>query len=240
MKLVQKLPIGLAIACMMFSSCSKEDVQTPTPKAESTNTSSNLKVEATGAPFISSTKWNTGINILPPNWDRNVVGYSSNQVSFPAGVSDIYRLWGNLSNPFVQSLSLIPGATNIGSFITVTTKGTASNAAKSSVKTKIRNLTPGKKYALTVYVSSTLPKGVPGEPSPTFAKKCLLKLSSAAASQDVVVDLTNYKFCWVQKIITFTATSTQMDFAFSASPEFPGQYACAHLFVGYSAVEQVN
>ncbi|WAC11386.1 hypothetical protein [Dyadobacter pollutisoli] len=242
MKLVQKLQIGLAIACMMFASCSKDDLQTPTPQTESVNTSSNLRVDVDAPPpFISSTKGFTGINILPANWVRNVVGgYSNNQQAYPAGVSDRFRLWGNPSIPFVQSLSVIPGATSIGSFVTVTTRGILDKSNKSSVKTKIYNLSVGKKYALKVYVSSTLPKGDPAEYSPTFAKKALLTVSNQAVSQETVVDLTNYKFCWVEKIVTFTALSPQMDFAFSASPQYPGQYACAHLFVGYGAIEKLN
>jgi hypothetical protein len=239
MKLVQKLPIGLGIVCMMLSSCSKEDVQTPVPKAESVNTSSNLKVDA-AAPSISSTKGYAGINILPANWGRNAVGYSNNQVAYPTGVSNIKNLWGDPSTPFEQSLSLIPWAPNITSFITVTTTGTWNNASKSSVKTKIQNLTIGKKYSLTVYVSSSLPKGVSGVASPTFAKTGLLSVRSAAGFQKANVDLTSYKNCWVQKIFTFTASSSQMDFAFSASPALPGQYSCAHLLVTDNAIKQVN
>jgi hypothetical protein len=47
MKLVQKLPATLAIACiMMMSSCSKEDVQTPEPQTAGSNSHSGLKTNA--------------------------------------------------------------------------------------------------------------------------------------------------------------------------------------------------
>ncbi|MEO6286609.1 MAG: hypothetical protein ABIN80_24685 [Dyadobacter sp.] len=238
MKLVQKLPVALAVACvMMMSSCSKEDVQTPEPKVESANMNSNLKVDAS-TPFMSSTKGYLGIDILPANWSRNLAGYSSNTMSYPTGVSSMKNLWGDPSTPFVQSLSLIPWAADMSTFITVTTSGTW-NTSKSSLKTKINNLLIGKKYALTVYVSSTIPEGT-GKASLKYAKSCLLSVASQAGSQETVVDLTSYKYCWVQKIVTFTATSSQMDFAFSATPPMTGQYSYAHLLIADNAVKLVN
>jgi hypothetical protein len=239
MKLVQKLPIALAIACaMMMSSCSKEDVQSPAPKVESATTGSNLKVDAS-TPYMATTKGAMGMNILPMNWSRNLVGYSGNTASYPTGVSCITKLFGNPSTPFAHSLSLIPWASNITTFITVTTSGTWGNASKSSVKTKISNLTIGKKYALTVYVSSTLPTGT-GNVSVKYAKSCSLIIGNQAAAQETVVDLTSYKYCWVEKIVTFTATSSQMDFAFSATPPMPGQYSYANLLIAENAVKPVN
>jgi hypothetical protein len=237
MKLVQKLPIAMAIACaMMMSSCSKEDVQLPAPKVESATTGSNLKVDAS-TPYMASTKWDLGMDILPMNWSRNLVGYSSNTASYPTGVSSLKELWGDPATPFEQGL-VMPNAAKLNTFITVTTSGTWSNASKSSVKTKISNLTIGKKYALTVYVSSTLPKGT-GNASVKYAKSCSIILGNQAAAQETVVDLTSYKYCWVQKIVTFKATSSQMDFAFSATPPLPGQYSYAHLLIGENAVKPV-
>ncbi|NIJ55530.1 hypothetical protein [Dyadobacter arcticus] len=241
MEIVQKLPAALAVAClMMLSSCSNDDALAPEPKVESVNTNSNLKVDVVVAPSIFSTQWYTGIDILPSNWSRNVDGYSNDVVAYPVGISSVRNLWGDPSRPFVQELILVPWARNITTFITV--KGASSWDTKkmSSVKTKIRNLKPGKKYALTVYVSSSIPKATYGVINASFAKKCLIKLGNTVASQEEVVDLTSYKNCWVQKIITFTASGSEMDFAFSTSIDQYSAYAYAHLLVGDNALKQLN
>ena len=239
MKLVQKLPVALGLACMMMlSSCSKEDVQALAPQSEHVNTNSNEKTEAS-TPYIHRTQTDyTGEGILPPNWDRNNIGFSSDQSKYPVGISHISRLWGDLADPskrFITSMPLIPWANSVYTFITVTAYSDWNKAQKSSVKTKIKGLLPGKKYALKVYVGSSVPKTPGYLAQPFYAKSCLLTVGS----QETVVDLSYSYYSWVEKVITFTATAPQMDFAFSASPR-DGSHAYAHLMVLHGAVQKVN
>ncbi|KAA0990859.1 hypothetical protein [Dyadobacter aurulentus] len=241
MKLTKQLPVALGLACaLMLSSCSKEDIATPQPQAESINMHSNEKVESLSPSILPTQTEYLGEAILPNGWQRNNTGFSTNPEAYPVGVSNRYRLWGDPAKLFVQGMPLIPWASNLDAFITVTTSSILSKTNKSSVKTKITGLWPGKKYALTVYVGSSLPKAAPGIPYATFAKSCLLTLGYQNTSLETVVDLTSYKACWVQKVIAFTALGPQMDLAFSASPAQAGQYAYAHLLVSSGAVKQVN
>jgi hypothetical protein len=238
MKLVQ-LSIALSFAgALMLSGCSKEDVQVPEPKSESVNTNSNLKTES-AIPFIQNTNNNyqgEGFSFLASGWQRNNEGFSSNAALYPVGTSTRTYLWGETS--FLNTMPVIPWITDI-SLITVTTYGSA-KSSKSAVKTKITGLIPGKKYSLTVYVGSNLPKPISGKPIPTYAKSCVLTLGNPTSTQEIFVDMSNSYYNWIQKVITFTASSATMDFGFSASPGQSGQYAYAHLLVPYGAIKKFN
>jgi hypothetical protein len=237
MNLVQKLPIGLSVAClMMLSSCSKEDALAPEPKVENLNAHSSAKVEA--LPWIAPTKGATGINTYPQFWKRYYPTDGSNPIIHPAGTSSVTSLWGNSSFSWWQSLSTIPGQPWT-SFVTVTTSSKWDLKKMAVAETKIKFLKPGKNYHLKFYVASSLPKANGSGQVATFAKQGNVWVAANGfESQKYTVDLTSYKNCWVEKIITFKAKSSEMSFMFSALPAQESQYAYAHVFIGQDAIVQ--
>ncbi|WP_031528847.1 hypothetical protein [Dyadobacter crusticola] len=241
MNLVQKLPIGLGLACMMLlSSCSKEDVQTPEPKVASVNEHSNEKTAS--PPWVFGTKGFPGQNILPGFWERNdKVGYPSDPTLYPVGTSSPSHLWGNASMPWLQLPSLIPNQP-WNSFITVKSSTAFDVKKQSRVKTKMGGLTPGKKYALKVYVATTLPK-IQGRNTqvPHYAKSAVVSaLYSNQTPQGLVVDLTNSKNTWVPVTLNFTAIAPEMDLTFRSNSAKEGEFSYAHIFVGSGVITQLN
>ncbi|TLV00280.1 hypothetical protein [Dyadobacter luticola] len=240
MNLTQKLPAALGLAClMMISSCSKNEVQTPEPKADHLNENSNLKTESLY--FSSPTKSTVGENKLPANWQRTTaLGFSQNQTLYPVGVSNLVSLWGKPTIPWVQNLCTIPGLSTTNTFVTITTSGMYNHGTMSSVTTKIKSLTAGKKYALTVWVATTVPKAGTTNRISTFAKTAMFSVRSGNTFYDGSVDFTSFKNTWVEKTLTFTAPGPEMDFIFFAAPENPGQYSYAHILMPDNAVKQLN
>ncbi|WAC11385.1 hypothetical protein [Dyadobacter pollutisoli] len=237
MKLVQKLSIGLSVACvMMMSSCSKENALTPEPKTERVNEHSSAKTDA--VPWIASTKGVSGNNAFPQFWQRlNNPNYASPS-THPAGTSTRTGLWGKISYAWWNPLSATPD-NPAPSFVTVTTSSKWDAKKMAFASTKIRFLTPGKNYHLKFYVASSVPKANDSGKLPSFAKQGNVWIaSSGQESQKYTVDLTSYKNCWVETTITFKAKSSEMEFIFSALAANESQFAYAHVFVGQDAVWQ--
>ena len=159
MNLVQKLQIGLGLACMMLSSCSKEDVQTPLPLVNETTEHSGLRDGGNGMeqlkPYFAPTIGQPGFNWYPTDWERNI-GSPDNLIELPTGTSNLTNLWGNPLAPWVKPLPTIPGVIDMRSMLTVITFRDPYNSRKSIVKTKIKNLKSGKKYAVSFFVAGSL------------------------------------------------------------------------------------
>ncbi|NIJ55531.1 hypothetical protein [Dyadobacter arcticus] len=241
MKLVQKLPIGLSLACvMMMSGCSKEELQTPEPKVESVNTHSNLKTDA--LPWIAPTKAYAGIKILPNFWERRSLD-SGDPVKYPFGTSNFSRPWGNIALQWKESFPALQGQP-WNSFVTVTSTTTdKSNSSKmAKVGTTIQFLKTGFTYYLTFYVASARPKLDGSGKLPTFVGKCNIALKSPNTGQyyesqyfDVNM-LEAQPNTWIKKTIEFKATNSEMRFDFSATSIQDGKTAYAHLFIGQDAI----
>ncbi|MEO6286606.1 MAG: hypothetical protein ABIN80_24670 [Dyadobacter sp.] len=243
---LHKLPMGLSLAClMMMSSCSKEDALSPEPKIESVNTSSDLRGGVISAylPYLAGTNGQPGLDIYPLNWERNNTNYfSTNSVTLPTGTSSLTQLWGN-SVKWAKPLETIPTAPKANSVVTVTTKacswaGEFENQA--SVKTKIKNLIPGKRYAITYYVASSIHALQDSNGLSSYATKVRVSLSDEGhGGGNYYVDLTGIKAEWVAQTVTYAAGSTEADLAFSAITQ-KGKYAYAHIFVDKNSIIKLD
>ncbi|WP_439557205.1 hypothetical protein [Dyadobacter sp.] len=241
MKLVQKLPIALSLACMMIlASCSKEEGQVLTASdVEGESSHSNLKENM--LPWIAPTKGYPGYNVLPNLWERYSSSSSaSDPTAFPVGISNPINLWGSTSSPFKQPLQAIPNQP-WSSFVTLTTSSKTDLKKKSIVDTQIRFLTPGKTYQLTVYVSTAIPKWKGIGPIPTYAERCELWIAGPSVGMKTYsVNFTNKTNVWIKKVIVFEAKTPEMTFAASALPVKEGEHAWAHVFVGQDAIKQLD
>jgi hypothetical protein len=208
MNLAQKLPLGLALACcMMMSSCSQEDVQVAGP--ETISSTSNLKVAS--LPAIPTTNGPSGNNKFASGWKKLVMSSPDDLQLYVAGTSNKNGLWGNAFFPWSKPL---PNNFAITNFVTFTRQKNvlANYGTYSAVQTKITGLIPGKKYAVTFNVASTI-RTISGEPtqySPGVVVDILGTLSpSPLGPGTTVVDLTNKEAEWVTKTITFQAVSSE-------------------------------
>lgn len=215
MTLIQKLPLGLALAaCMMMSSCSQEDVQVAKP--EQTNLSSNSKVAA--GPYIAPTAGWAGDHVFAPGWNKCIESSPDNKQVNSAGTSTITSLWGNLFQPWIKALPL-PGANagnNQGNFVTfVVQRNVLDNSpagTASKVETKITNLQPGKKYAVTLKLASTI-KMRNGKQT-QYAKTVNVDIAGTVnpdlGNGITTTDLTGKEAEWVTRTITFVAPDTEL------------------------------
>ncbi|TLV00278.1 hypothetical protein [Dyadobacter luticola] len=237
MKLVQKMSVGLSLACaVMLTSCSKEDVQTPEPQAVSVNPSSNLKTAA--LPWIAPTKSYGGFNTFPYLWERVTGGgEGSNTATYPAGTSTSMGLWANKAFPWLEYFPMVP-AQPWNSFVTVTstTDYKWEKADMSQAKTTIKYLKPGYTYVMEFYVTSARPKA---NASAAYVGNALVTLSAKGTNQffDTYM-LANPQNNWIKRTIEFVANDTEMTFTFGATSSQKGKKAYAHLFIGQNAIWQ--
>lgn len=252
MNLVQKLPIGLSLACvMMMTSCSQEDVQTPEPEVMNERSESSMKLW-TGytliTPTLAKTNGPWGKNHFAEHWQRDVAAGSDNIQAYPAGTSSLKSLWGNDSYPFVKALPEIPGITDMRGILTVTTQTivAAPLGVKSIGKTTIKNMVPGHKYQVKYYVACALPAETEQGKIPVFTDKVLVSLRYNAPGKTQfsgnygITSLVGKHAEWVTQTITFTAEDTEVDFLFSASTKNPGQFSYAHIYVDNNSLKKVN
>jgi hypothetical protein len=234
MNLVQKLPLGLGLAClMMMSSCSKEDSQTPEP-AESTNASSNLRH---GGPVITSvyhfpsTNGPTCVGCAPNTW--------SLKIPHRDATSSLTAYAGNPAKKWFQPLPA--PSTGSGSIITVVNDAMYTGEAKA----RIENLVKGKKYKITFSVSTTSVNQFNG-PSPYASKAVLRVWDEEDITSHLIefikdIDFTGKHNQWVTETIEFEAIHNSAYFNFqgySASGETKLTYTNIH--VGSNAVQQIN
>lgn len=251
MNLVQKLPIGISLACvMMMSSCSKEDGLAPEPKTDGVTAHSNLK-EVTGpgpvvitAGSFPSTNGPTGINIYPQNWGRSSTSGSNDVLAFPTGTSSLTHLWGDNNIPWVKPLQVIPGAQDPGSIVTVTT-GTnlfTEFKEKSSVaKTTIKYLVPGKTYSITMYVANSIPKTpIAGKPIPVYANGVGMTMDFGYFAFGELFDLTGSNAVWVKKVIPFYAHHQEAEFRFWVVSSEKNGYSYGHIFVDKNSIKKLD
>lgn len=235
MTLIQKLPLGFAIAAfMMMSSCSQEDAQIVQPLTEKTNEHSSLKVAAN--PTIPATNGSPGQQVMPVGWIPSA--YNSGQTV--CGTSTITNLWGSPYLPWIKPLPL-PGqsaANNAGNFITFIYQKKfldPSSSTFSTVRTKIKNLVPGKQYAFTFKVSSTIlvKNGETTQYAPAVDVEVPGTISSP--TDHTYINLVGKEAEWVTKTITFVAQDPEVQVNVVSS--FDAQYYNSHSkFFHYSHI----
>lgn len=209
MKLVQKLPLGLALAaCMMMSSCSQEDVAEP--QVGKSGNPYNLKVAA--VPSIPTTGGWAGDNVFAPGWEKFVTKIPDDKQLFATGTSTKTHLWGNPYMPWVKPLPQITAynGNNVGNFVTFMMQKSNGTSTFSKVTTSIKNLVPGKKYMITFFASSAI-RLKNGQPTQYCPGVCVEIPGTVQpnGSALTVVDLKGKEAEWVQKTITFQAQSTE-------------------------------
>ncbi|WP_031528848.1 hypothetical protein [Dyadobacter crusticola] len=248
MSLVQKLPIGLGLACMiMLSSCSKEDVQVPTQSATEEIKNSNLRTSGNGltvgqtvvnaSPVFPSTNNSVGLNTFPFFWS-NCPG-NPNPAAYPSGTSTLWHLWGDQSMPWQLALPEFPSDPTAHCVVTVTSAALpgATVHKGSRAQTTIKNLIVGKKYTIKFWVATTK-----REVGTTYAKTAVVYLGRLGFGPTTIypISLTNKKATWVEQSITFTAASNELPFSIAAYNEKEGLLSYVHVFVGKNAISQVN
>lgn len=224
MKLVQKLPLGLALAaCMMMSSCSQEDVQVEQLQVEKKDIGLDANRGIAAAPYLPTTSGPAGNNTFAPGWQKKMEFNPLDPVEpivRPTGTSTTTGLWGDPSFPWTKPLSVPPGSTlgETNNFVTFITQQNVLSpyASNSKVISTIKNLTPGKKYAVTVSVASTICT-INGEQT-QYAKAASVHiigtLTPAYNNVHTVFDLTDKQAEWVTKTIVFEAQSSEVEVYF--------------------------
>lgn len=250
MKLVQKLPVGLSLACMMMiSSCSQQDVQTPAPESALQKTDATMRgigEDVLNTPAsLATTNAPWGKNKYPEFWKRDVSAGSQDVQALPAGNSSLESLWGDDSKPFVQALEKIPGIPDMRGILTVTTNTNATtlSGAKAIGKTVITDLVPGQKYKVKYYVACAVPAETEQGMLPVFADKVNVSLRYQNPQFGIenlsVTSLVGKHGIWVPVTATFTAYATQVDFLFSTSTANAGKYSYAHIYVDKNAIKKI-
>jgi hypothetical protein len=253
MKLVQKLPIALGLAgALMFSSCSKDDVQMPEPQAESVNAHSSAKTSAgeIAAPpvFANTISGNLGYNNLPIDWAK-LDGPLTNP-SIPVGLSSLTSVWGLetwsiLVNPkWVKALPPVPGNPTANSTVTVTSYAQTPEQTKdrSGVFTKLNNLKPGATYTITFYVASTTVTGLGSNGATSIcAKNAEIKMLNVDnGSTKTNIGFYGQEATWIKKTITFKAKGDNATFVFTGLTQLGNRYSYIHLFVDRNSLKEMH
>lgn len=227
----------------MMSSCSQEDVQVAEPHIEGIKVSAGLKVAA--APSIPTTGGWPGDHVFAPGWEKVIVTVPDDKQFYSAGTSTKTHLWGNPYMPWIKPLpQLLPNnGNNIGNFITF--MGQKSNGTSTAVEvvTKIKNLVPGKKYAVTFFLSSTsrLKNGQPTDYAQSVSITIAGMIQQNPGSLNLV-DLKGKEAEWVSKTVKFEAQSTETNVFFQTcvSQQYYNSHAqyfhYANVFVPQNAV----
>jgi hypothetical protein len=246
MKLLQKLPIALSLACMMMlSSCSKEDAQTPQPQAGGVNEHSGAKTNAEGTlPFFASTNGRGEINYetYPVYWAKAPHIWGNLIAPIPAGSSSLTALWGQSVKAWAKPLPPVPCDLTANSMLTAIsyTPDASEQHKRSRPFTTIRNLIPGKTYSLTFYVASTYYDDVYVSMDPAYAKSAEIRVtSSGSPTISTYIDLTGKEAQWVKKTVTFKATDTNAIFSFSGLTPGQDKFSYIHLFVNPNAITEL-
>ncbi|WP_166444559.1 hypothetical protein [Dyadobacter bucti] len=257
MNLVQKLPIGLSLACMMMmTSCSQEDVQTPEPEAAAPRTEASLRGIGGGIlilqPELATTNAVWGNDRYADKWERYTYPGSGNPLMYPSGTSSLKSLWGDDSKPFVKALPEIPGIADMRGILTVTTNSIVADVipgvsnATSVAKSTIKNLKPGQKYQIKYYVACAVPAQNAQGKIPVFAEKANVRLQYNASGKTQfsgnygITSLAGKHAEWVAQTIIFTAEDTEVDFIFSSAVKNPGNYSYVHMYVDKNSMKKVN
>jgi hypothetical protein len=246
MTLIQKLPLGMTLAaCMLMSSCSQEDVQMAQPLNEQTKMGFNSARLGDELPKIPVTNGTTGNNSFASGWKKLVNTVPDDPQIYQTGTSSLTHLWGDQTLPWLKPLPL--PAINGGNIVTFMRQRNVVNPAatvSSQVGTIIKNLKPGKKYAVTIFVASTITM-INGAPT-QYAPKVDVELTGVAgASQHTFFDLDGKEAEWVSKTIVFEAAATEVPVSVSCltNSQFynSGKFLhYAHVFVAQNAVTEVQ
>lgn len=230
MNLLQKLPIGLGLAClMMMSSCSKEEAQTPQP-VKSERMDANMRGVPIAIPkYLPLTDGPTCDSCLPSGWE--ISGYSPGYAT-----SSLVAFAGNPSTKWYQPLPT--PSTGPGSIITLVNKDYAYSAGANAT---IKHLIKGKKYKITLSLSTTSLAGANGSYIPAVHLNVVDTPFPSSHLAYKKVDFAGKQNQWLTETIEFTAMSSEENFSIDCdggSGKIDVTYTNIH--VGPNAVQQIN
>lgn len=211
MTLIQKLPLGLALAgCMFLSSCSQEEMQMAKPQSNESAISPNPNRGIPLGPEFPTTNGPTGENVYPLGWSRWQSGIPSGipEYEYPSGTSSLTHLWGDQSKPWIKLLPQpTPSATGVVTFTMI--KNVLGNIANATVYTKLKNLTPGQKYSVKIYGASSIAYLSNGY-SHEYGRGISIEAINGGASLSTILDLTGKEAEWATASLVFTAASNEV------------------------------
>ncbi|WP_439557203.1 hypothetical protein [Dyadobacter sp.] len=257
MSLVQKLPIGLGLACMMMlSSCLKEDVQTPEPQVGGVNESSGLRGDVSADPNVPPGGWQVlpqipatsgllGLGVYAPGWRKIHKELPASPQVLPSGTSNFKYLWGSLNSPWTKKLPLIPEIPSTASFITLAAVPDNEHWADAAVaEARLRYLKPGKKYVINVFVASSITSESEAYPRYLWMKvsKCISNtLAQGTCAVAGAAVLIKEQGTWVKEEIYFDATDTEMALDLLAyAGNAQGKTGYFNIYIDKSSIKQLN
>lgn len=236
---------------MMMSSCSKEDVAEPEKGRMENGFSNERGGGLQSLPKVATTDAPAGNNAFATGWEKKIEWYVDHLIVRPAGTSTKTHLWGDQNSPWTKPFLNPPGATigNENNFVTLIQQNNVlcDYPSDSKVKSTIKNLKPGKKYAITVSMASSvcLKNGEPTQYAKAASFHLPNTVSTAVNEAHTVFDLTGKEAEWVTKTITFEAKSSEVEVYFSrwiGAPFYQpdGTFlSYIHGFIGENAVVEV-
>lgn len=240
--------MGLVLAaCMMMSSCSPDDVAKPYPQTESSLTDVSSKVNALPGggvlaqpASIPITEGKKGVEVFPTGWSKVINVTPDGLPAYAAGTSSLTHLWGDPLLPWAVPLS--SPAINANSIVTFQKQKNVftNGGTRSTVKSKIKNLIAGKKYAVTLLFATTI-VSYHGDPT-QYAQNIHVNISSGLVGVGEEVDLVGKEATWVTKTIVFEAKDTEaiIQMYATTSQDYYDSHEkflqFAHVYVGNNAV----
>jgi hypothetical protein len=196
---------------MMMSSCSQEDVQVPEPSGEEVGIAYNPHRGIVTGPEFPTTNGPAGIWWLAQDWKRLPKGYPGDNIpedEYPTGTSSLTHLWGDQSKPWIKPLPQpTPSAYGVATFTMM--KNMSGNIANATVFTKLKNLTPGKKYSVKIYGASSIAYLNNGY-SHEYGRGISIEAINGGNSLSTILDLTGKEAEWVIATLAFTAASDEV------------------------------
>lgn len=234
---------------MMMSSCSQENIESQ-PHTENLLIDANSKANVLAGsgvlgqlPSIPVTDGSQGVEIFPTGWSKVVNVVPDGLPEWAAGTSSLTHLWGSAVLPWVTPLGSPDG--NANSIVTFQRQKNViiSGGTQSFVSTKIKNLIPGKKYAVTFSFATTILSSH-GE-STQYAQSISVNIPGSLGGNTQEVDMVGKEAAWVSKSIVFIAQSTEanVNINISLSQNYYESHDSflqyAHVYVGKNAVQKL-
>ncbi|TLV03401.1 hypothetical protein [Dyadobacter luticola] len=216
-------------AAMFMSSCSKEEAQAPEPRIDLTSDLNDLDGNAKIndlAPSIPQTaglacKGCQAVGWTNSNWNANV----------PTGTSTSTSLWGIA--PWIKALR---GNDETASFITTSAIEYAGGGARSYVDATIKNLTPGKTYAINVLISTTKTWDT------DYVKSAILTIThfNLAPVNYFETNFHGKTGQWIPQTIVFKAVADKAKLGFGVNVAGANVTGYANISVGPNAIKQLD
>ncbi|TLU98921.1 hypothetical protein [Dyadobacter luticola] len=235
-------PIALFLFGLLSTiSCSKDYTSNLPTDMLLANSDSNMEPEMANIngtdtlmiPWMPSTDGTPGKDSFPAGWGRHD-RWELEPDYAPIGTSNLNALCGGL-----QWTVPLPAPNGPGSIITTSsTFGAGKQAGRTwPVEAEIANLETGKKYSITVQVSTS--KTAHSQ----YSNKARFEIFQSGNEHALVtefVDLKDNFNRWITKVITFVSTGQKAGFCFSVETEKGLNVNHGNIYVGPDAIKMLN